>query len=190
MSTEDWKELHGLFTLLQQFKTLTVELQGNIQGERMNGAIFNYLPAMDILLQGLEQVKKMYTSTKSPFASCINLAWKKLDEYYKLSDKSPVYRIAVILDPRLKLQYFERKWRTHQDWIKLAREKFCEMYREYCDRLTTTPTFERGIPIVQSPHITALMSWKFEANGPSNNTDEMEEYLESKVENGSVSPCD
>ena len=76
----------------------------------------------------------------------------------------------------------------HQDWIELAREKFCDMYREYCDRLTTTPTFERNISTVQSPRITALTSWKFEANVPSTNTDELEEYLQSSVENGSVSP--
>ena len=97
----DWDELKVLYNLLSPFKELTIELQGNIVGARMNGAIFDVLPAMDMLLNTLEDAKLAYKAQKSHFASCINLAWTKLDEYYNLSDNSPVYVVAVMLDPEV-----------------------------------------------------------------------------------------
>ena len=45
-------------------------------------------------------------------ASCINLAWTKLNKYYEATDDSiTVYATAVMLDPRLKQQYFDRNWK-------------------------------------------------------------------------------
>ena len=51
LMTGDWKELHILHELLEPFETLTKEMQGNIIDDRMNGAIFDVLPAMDLLLK-------------------------------------------------------------------------------------------------------------------------------------------
>ena len=84
-----------------------------------------------MLLSMLEDAKQEYQVQKSLFASCINLAWVKLDEYYSLSDKSPVYIVAVVLDPHLKLQYIEKRWRDHHDRIKLAQEKLRTIFNRY-----------------------------------------------------------
>jgi hypothetical protein len=65
----------------------------------MNGAIFDVLLAMDLLLSRLEQAKVTYRTMNPRLTSCINVAWKELDEYYQLSDSSPVYVAAVVLDP-------------------------------------------------------------------------------------------
>ena len=97
LSEEDWKELEMLLKLLRLFRELTLELQDNIHGARVNGAVFDVLLAMDMLSSMLEDAKKIYQVQKSPFVSCINLAWIKLDEYYGLSDKSSVYVIAVVM---------------------------------------------------------------------------------------------
>jgi hypothetical protein len=189
LSSEEWMELTDLYALLQPFQALTMEVQGNIQGKKMNGAIFDYLPAMDLLLKGLEDAKKKYTLTKSPFASCINLAWKKLDEYYRLSDESPIYMVAVILDPRLKLQYFERKWRTRRDWIEMARNRFQRMYHQYCgDIMTSSTSNGTSKPPSSTPKVSTLMSWKFEANIPSKSEDELEDYLQSQTEPSYICP--
>jgi hypothetical protein len=49
----DWDDLETLMKLLDPFKEVTMDLQGNIRGEKMNGAIFDVLPAMDMLLVGV-----------------------------------------------------------------------------------------------------------------------------------------
>ena len=50
LSEEDWEELGVLLRLLGPFRELTLEMQGNIHGARMNGAIFDVLPAMDMAI--------------------------------------------------------------------------------------------------------------------------------------------
>jgi len=85
-----------------------MELQGDLEDERMNGAIFDVLPSLDFLLQHLEDAKKKYTG-KSIIATCVNLAWLKLNEYYEKTDLTSLYVIATMLDPRMKYAYFERR---------------------------------------------------------------------------------
>ena len=46
----DWDDLETLMKLLDLFKEVTMDLQGNICGEKMNGVVFDVLPAMDMLL--------------------------------------------------------------------------------------------------------------------------------------------
>jgi len=117
----DWSMLENIHEILAPFHTMTKELQGNIGETQMNGAIFDVLPCMDFLLQQLETVKEIYT--ESPIlASCINLAWSKLNKYYEATDDSSVYATAVMLDPRLKRQYFDRNWK--QSWIDKAESNF------------------------------------------------------------------
>jgi hypothetical protein len=78
---------------------MTKELQGNIGENRMNGAIFDVLLCMDFLLQQLETAKETYTD--SPIlASCINLAWSKLNKYYEATDDSSIYATAAMLVSR------------------------------------------------------------------------------------------
>ena len=149
LTTGDWKDLRILHELLEPFETLTKEMQGNITDDRMNGAIFDVLPAMDLLLKRLEDAKVKYTSKKSALATCVNLAWKKLDEYYALTDKSPVYMVAVVLDPRMKMAYFQRKWRTRPEWIDAARMRFNEMFDEYRkDMYCPTEDASTALPVV------------------------------------------
>ena len=74
LSAADWDDLETLMKLLKPFKEVTMDLQGNIHGEKMNSAVFDVLPAMDMLLQQLEVAKTTYQRRKSPFATCINLA--------------------------------------------------------------------------------------------------------------------
>jgi hypothetical protein len=128
LSNQDWNELEVLHKLLAPFKELTIEMQGNIRGRRMNGAIFDVLPAMDMLLNKLEDAKLTYQAVNSPFSSCINLGWAKLESYYCLTDRSIVYVVGVVLDPRLKFRYFENKWSTRQDWISTALARVRMMY--------------------------------------------------------------
>jgi hypothetical protein len=76
----------------------------------MNGAIFDVLSCMDFLLQQLKTAKEQHMDW-SILASCINLACSKPNKYYEATDDSSIYATAVMLDPRLKHQYFDRNWK-------------------------------------------------------------------------------
>ena len=55
----------------------------------------------------------------SSLAATMKLARKKMDRYYSLTDSSNVYRIAMVLHPGMKLEYFHnQKW--EEDWIEEA----------------------------------------------------------------------
>jgi len=70
---------------------------------------------MDILLELLEKEKKKSRPSEVLFQVALEAAWKKLDKYYKLTNKSMVYIIAIMLDLHMKYKYFERNWRA--DWL-------------------------------------------------------------------------
>jgi len=155
----------------------------------MNGAIFDVLPAMDLLLSQLEQAKVAYRTTNSRLASCINLAWKKLDEYYQLRDSSPAYIAAVVLEPQMKFQYFEKRWASHPDWVVATKERISRLFEEYKDR------YLFDLPSDPCPKSTttpsALMKWKFGSAALSGiSIDELDHYLFTELERGHVNPRD
>jgi hypothetical protein len=49
-----------------------------------------------------------YTDFEHHFSFNVNAGWQKLDYYHQLTDRSPIYRAAVFLHPRLKWRWFER----------------------------------------------------------------------------------
>ena len=84
-----------------------------------DGALFNVLPAYEHILTKLEEAKAKYIED-TRFGTCINLAWSKMDNYYKKTETSKAYLVAAVLDPRVKLKYFERNWAP--EWLTDARE--------------------------------------------------------------------
>jgi len=49
----------------------------------------------------------------------MKLAKLKMNRYYSLTDSSSTYRIAMVLHPRLKLEYF-RQHHWEGEWIEEA----------------------------------------------------------------------
>jgi hypothetical protein len=196
LKSEDWNELRELHKLLEPFYRLTKELQGNIGDARMNGALWDVLPTMDFLLQTLEDAKEQFVTTNPTFANCVNLAWQKLNTYYTLTDKSPVYVAAVLLDPRMRLEYFQRRWHNRQEWINEARTKFMALYWQYRDEYMA----KRPVGPVASvtdlvtdgentENVSALSKWKFARNIPLRREfNEAEEYLNGELESDSINP--
>ena len=89
------------------------------------------------LLAFLEEARKKWASD-TPLGKGIDEAWVILDKYYDLTDCCPVYIVAIVLDPQMKFQYFERKWESRPSWIGMAKEvlfEFCKDYSiSYSDR--------------------------------------------------------
>jgi hypothetical protein len=117
-----------------------------------NGSITDVLPLMDYLLHHLETLKDGLSKAKqNPLLPAVEDAWRKLDHYYQETDKSSVYSSAVILDPRLKLGFLQRKWAEHLNWIESAKKSTERRYQEYInkysDSITTSTTDSQSIDI-------------------------------------------
>lgn len=67
---------------------------------------------MDYLFDKLEHKKSLLNRQNSHthIRTCVNLGWKKLDDYYNLSDDTSAYRAAVLLHPEHKLEWFQNHW--------------------------------------------------------------------------------
>ncbi|KAK5157209.1 hypothetical protein LTR16_012490, partial [Cryomyces antarcticus] len=55
---------------------------------------------------------------------------QKLDQYWdKMTTETPFYIAATILNPSLKLAYFEDKWRRFPDWHKRAKQQMEKLFK-------------------------------------------------------------
>ena len=105
------------------FWLLTLKLQGNTPGGS-NGAVWEILPAMEVLINRFEDASKIHTPRKSKFINIsINNVLIKLQQYYHLLDDSPVYAASLVLNPSIKECYFENKWVGGQEeWTPKTKE--------------------------------------------------------------------
>ena len=131
ISDNEWEDLAELALMLVPFEKVTRATQGNNQGQ---GSIVSVLLSMDMLLSRLEKIKSNATSISSVFYSTVDAAWSKLNKYYSLTDRSPIYVVSIILHPCIKMRYFQRHWTEHPEWITAAREQMETFYMEYSGR--------------------------------------------------------
>jgi len=71
----------------------------------------------------------------------MKLARKKMDRYYSLTESSTTYRIAMVLHPGMKLEYFRnQKWMGDEikEAERLVREEYVAKY-EVADESDTKP---------------------------------------------------
>ncbi|KAF8812190.1 hypothetical protein BYT27DRAFT_7087865, partial [Phlegmacium glaucopus] len=90
------------------------------------------IPTMDIINDRLT-IRANDTSICPALRSALGLAKKTLNRYYSRTDDSEAYRIAMILHPQYKLEYFRTaKW--EEEWIDnaegLLRMQFDRSYRQ------------------------------------------------------------
>ena len=184
LSLEDWKEAQEIHGLLYPFWEVTMRMQGNassgidderdLRSEKLygkpdislmrdtsneNGAIFNLLPVYDLILNGLERAKER-KDLSTNLLTCINLAWKKMKEYYAKSDISKVYLVGAVLDPRIKLGYFKENW--PKEWLKGLRWKLDEYTEEFTKAMEVIDDKEISSPssdIEMQESQSSDMSW-------------------------------
>jgi hypothetical protein len=80
------------------------------------------LPNFEYLLKVFETAKEL-NSTNHIIGPMVNSGWKKLHKYYQLSDESHAYVTALVLNPRRKWQWLEKKWSDQPEWLKDAKRK-------------------------------------------------------------------
>ncbi|KAL1947002.1 hypothetical protein VTO73DRAFT_13963 [Trametes versicolor] len=113
LSDEEWVALQQLHDLLDPFLFATKEI--STSGRTL---VHQVIPYIDVLTSHVDNFKK-----DDALLPAIRAAAQRgrviLDKYYSLTDDSIVYRIAMILHPRYKMQYFrDQDW--EEEWIAVA----------------------------------------------------------------------
>jgi hypothetical protein len=114
LDDDDWTQLRIYYDFLKPYKDVTLQTEG------LNDGLDKILLSMDILFQHLENGREQYKDDRF-FAAAIETSWAVMQKYYNLTDESPAYVAAVVMDPRRKWDYFERHWTATN--MKLHKEK-------------------------------------------------------------------
>lgn len=132
LTPSDWVELSEFRELLKPFAFISTQLQGNAT-KGVHGALWEYLPAMDYLFDKLEHKKSLLNrrNSHSHIRTCVNLGWKKLDDYYNLSDDTSAYRAAVLVHPEHKLEWFQNHWGEKTSWLEEVKRVVARLFHDY-----------------------------------------------------------
>jgi hypothetical protein len=181
LSDQDWTDLTDMLMLLEPFKQVT--MLGQKKGTRY-GSIASTLWAFDMLLDALEKAKAATRARDNGFRRALERSWTLLDRYYHLTDQSTVHIFAMLLDPRMKLEYFERKW--PREWVEDAMHKIELFYSQYNSSNDGTADIELNAEGISDNNVNMeetlrpgrldIESWLYgENNEPEQN--ELESYL-------------
>jgi hypothetical protein len=110
--SEDWGIIYQVKQFLGYFEHVTKALEDH------TATLDEALPAMDFVLEQLEQGKAQYQGEKYMATAC-NSGWTKLNKYYSKTSDSPAYAAAVVLHPSNKWQEIENSWCP--EWIPSAK---------------------------------------------------------------------
>ena len=158
------------------------------------------IPVMDIIDDALDENSKS-TNFRPCIRQATTLAKATLNRYYEKTDLSDVYRIAMVMHPAHKLQYFKNaEWEN--DWISVAEELVKQEFTDNYATLQGDDTASDAGDAPVSPKVRPLIcSFKYilttliqasknmfdnilsaKSTVPAG-VDEFTSYLEEKVEN-------
>jgi hypothetical protein len=84
---------------------------------------------MDFILNKFEDRKTKFKDHPQ-LSKMFNSGWAKLDKYYQLTSKTPVYIAAMVLNPRHKWKYIKRNWQKRK-WIKDSKKMMQDFWNAY-----------------------------------------------------------
>jgi len=151
LSDSDWTTLRNIHEFLDQLAQTTLALESSVS------TLDNVLPAMDFILEQFEQAKEAYKHDKT-MASMFNSGWAKMEKYYNMTDESPAYIAAIILDPNAKWKYIENNWK--KEWHKEARNMMESLWKEYKPVTPSSSTTPSTPATSGAPQKNAFTAWK------------------------------
>jgi hypothetical protein len=87
---------------------------------------------MEWLLKHLEDSKVRHELDEEPYLRIgCKLGWIKMDEYYTLTDDTPVYLASLVLHPAFRWSTVESQWRDHPDWLARGKTAVQALWEEY-----------------------------------------------------------
>jgi hypothetical protein len=78
----------------------------------------------------ISYITSRQATTIPHLATMMETAWAKLADYYEMTEDSPVYSAATVLNPSLKWGYMERTWEDKTDWIERAKSRVGQLWRD------------------------------------------------------------
>ncbi|KAG4275412.1 hypothetical protein FPRO04_14385 [Fusarium proliferatum] len=123
----EWEFIERTHRFLQPFASATLLAEG------ARSTLSQSLSIMDVLLRQYEKYKELYSSKENHdphMVHCIDMGWFVLNKYYTLSDQTPVYAAALLLDPSKRRKYIERNWQEswHAPAITAAQQIWLDEY--------------------------------------------------------------
>jgi hypothetical protein len=150
---------------------------------------------MEWVLEHFERGKVEYAEDLF-LLPCINMGWMKLNKYYGLTNKSPAYVSAVVLDPAQKWSYFEEQWReSHPKWIGIWKEKVDEFWRDmYTPKtmpITSPSSSQESTPTSKKGPINTYIEHLKQKRKARQHLDELVHYLSTPSinQNENHDPC-
>ena len=166
LSEKDWQDLLKLQDFLLFFYDTTLATEGR------SATIDKVLPTMDFLLEQFETAKCTYADDHF-MSPCCNAGQAKLDKYYSLTDRLPVYIAALVLSPQWKQDYIDNNW--PEEWRLDCQKRMLDFWTtEYKSTAITVSTqaLESASQVKNS-----FQKWAQQKKGSSIDQDEYAKYL-------------
>lgn len=122
LERREWRLLEKVYKILSAFKIATKATEGH------QVTLTHLLPSIDFLLNTYSEALKDNADNRV-LSSMIRMGWEKLDKYFSATDRAPVYLAAVVLNPKLKWQYFEVKW--DRNWVQSGKQRLKGYWLQY-----------------------------------------------------------
>ncbi|KAG9765707.1 hypothetical protein KCU73_g314, partial [Aureobasidium melanogenum] len=148
LTPENWREMVEFKELLEPFKEATMRTQGQAK-DGTHGALWEWLTELELLMEILENKKTQLLKQPPSFLrTCVNLAWSKLDNYYRLSDDTFAYRLAIVLNPNFRYDWFEEHWgKRAPHEVRELKRRMQDIFHDYKSKITpVTDTQPRDGP--------------------------------------------
>ena len=142
-----------------------------------SATIATIIPAMDWITSNLNHhTGKVYHPS---LVAAMKLTHKKMDQYYSLTNSSHGYRIAMILHPGMKLEYFRnQKW--EEDWIEQAEILIQEVYAAKYEKATEVSNTTQDSTMLGNDGFVSFSNLSVTT---CPHVSEIQEYLSHAVEN-------
>ena len=176
LTERDWEDLKEVFELLKPFKMVTMIGQ---EKNSLYGSIGSILWGMDLLLSVLEEARRKSAEVRTPdvpFQAALDHAWSILNKYYEETNECRMYIVSIVLDPRMKYDYFERNW--PKKWMNDVKDKMQSVWKEYGGHMTSTSLPSESEVDKESPEFT-INKWRFGNTRPVVN--ELAKYLRAPL---------
>jgi hypothetical protein len=152
LGAADWAELERFHNFLKPFYVLTKTMEGNANNagaEGGHGAVWETLKTMDYLFVKFKQAaEETRFEEPSHFKSGIDCGWRKLEDYYVKTDRTPIYRAALALHPSYGYDYFERHWKSAMNrpqWYSDMQSAVGSLFDEYVRQAEVETQAQAGL---------------------------------------------
>ncbi|KAJ3753120.1 ribonuclease H-like domain-containing protein, partial [Lentinula raphanica] len=101
LDNEEWEAIEGLVSVLKILKDATLFFSTS------SPSVTTIIPAMDLIDRSFASGIVDRQTLPAPVRHALLIGKRTLNKYYQLTDDSYIYRMAIILHPELKLEYFK-----------------------------------------------------------------------------------